>query len=108
MSDKVTDITITHNYAQFVREHWPMHGLTCAVLGLTGEAGEVADVLKKHHWHKIPTTTNKYVDELGDVLFYVFAVAEELMIPIEDVIKANIDKISKRYPDGFKHGGGIR
>ena len=101
-------MSILHDYNQFVREHWPTHGLTCAILGLTGEAGEVADVLKKHHYHKVPTDTGKYVDELGDVLFYVFAVAHELMIPVEDVIAANVAKISKRYPNGFVAGGGIR
>lgn len=95
-------------YEQFVRNHWPNHGLDCAVLGLTGEAGEVADTLKKDRYHKVYTTVGDYVAELGDVLFYVFATAHELMIPIEDVITANMIKINKRYPDGFVQGGGIR
>lgn len=108
MASEVIDRTITHDYAKFVREHWPNHGLTCSILGLTGEAGEVADLHKKHYWHKVPTTIDKYVDELGDVLFYCFAMAEELMIPIEDVIAVNVAKISKRYPNGFVTGGGVR
>jgi NTP pyrophosphatase (non-canonical NTP hydrolase) len=102
------DSNILKDYTKFVREHWPGHGLTCAILGLTGEAGEVADVLKKDRYHKVPTTLGNYVDELGDVLFYVVAVAEELSISIKDVIAANVAKISRRYPGGFVPGGGIR
>lgn len=95
-------------YKERVKFYWANQGLTCAVLGLTGEAGEVADLHKKHMWHRVPTTTENYALEIGDVLFYVLAAANELMIPIETIMQMNVDKLAKRYPGGFVQGGGVR
>ena len=70
-------------------------------LGLCGEAGEVAELLKKHLYHGHPLDREKLRNELGDVLWYVATLASDLGIPLSDVASANVDKLRKRYPDGF-------
>lgn len=71
------------------------------VLGLGGEAGEVIDLVKKHIGHGHALDRDKLRTELGDVLWYVSAIAGALGFTLEEVAQANIDKLKKRYPDGF-------
>lgn len=75
--------------------------LMVTALGLAGEAGEVADLVKKHvgHGHELDTT--KVIDEIGDVLWYVSEMASALGCPLEDVALINEKKLRKRYPKGF-------
>lgn len=75
--------------------------LTNYCLGIAGEAGEVADEIKKAVYHGHVLTPDKIKDELGDVLFYVAAVATALRINLEDIAVGNIEKLQRRYPDGF-------
>ena len=71
------------------------------VMGLNGEAGECIDIVKKHLFQGHPLDTDKLVDELGDVLWYVAITADGIGVPFEDIMQHNIDKLRKRYPDGF-------
>lgn len=68
-------------------------------LGLTGEAGEVADLVKKETTHGHARDTTKIKAELGDVLWYLAALAHEYGLTLEDVAAANIAKLKARYPD---------
>lgn len=70
-------------------------------LGLTGEAGEVAEQVKKHLFHGTPMDREAVVKELGDVLWYVAAMASALEIPLAEVGERNIAKLRRRYPEGF-------
>lgn len=70
-------------------------------LGLAGEAGEAADLIKKHVFHAHGLDKDKLVKELGDVLWYIANVAETLGVQLEDVMQKNVTKLLKRYPDGF-------
>ena len=70
-------------------------------LGLTGEAGEVADIIKKHIFHGHAIDMDDLVKELGDVLWYVSQLADVLEVDLSEVASQNIDKLKKRYPDGF-------
>lgn len=79
-----------------------------AVLGIAGEAGEFADLIKKQEFHGIPADRDKVLKELGDVLYYVTAAAIEHGFSLEQVAEANNKKLAARYPGGFKLGGGIR
>ena len=74
-----------------------------AALGLAGEAGEVADLLKKHLGHGHPLDVDQLRTELGDVLWYIAALCTLYNITLDSVAAANIDKLRKRYPDGFSH-----
>lgn len=75
--------------------------LATFALGVAGEAGEVADLIKKHLGHGHPLDVQKLKLELGDVLWYVAALAALHEIPLSEVAEANIEKLTKRYPDGF-------
>lgn len=71
------------------------------VMGLNGEAGECIDIVKKHLFQGHPLDTDKLIDELGDVLWYVAITAAAIGCELNDVMQHNIDKLRKRYPDGF-------
>lgn len=78
-------------------------------LGLTGEAGEVAEDVKK--WLRGDRELNKedLILELGDVLFYIAALADDLGYTLEDVAQANVNKLeSRRRRDLIKGDGSKR
>lgn len=75
--------------------------LANAALGLTGEAGEVAEVIKKHLFHATPLDQETLAKELGDCLWYIGAFATVLGLSLDDIAQRNIDKLRKRYPEGF-------
>jgi NTP pyrophosphatase (non-canonical NTP hydrolase) len=70
-------------------------------LGLAGEAGEVVDLLKKHIGHGHALDVGLLSKELGDVLWYVAALATQHNIDLGDVAEWNIAKLRRRYPEGF-------
>lgn len=79
-------------------------GLAMGALGLTGEAGEVADLVKKviYHGHLLDDEMRaRLVSELGDVLWYVAHVALMLDVRLSEVASVNVEKLHKRYPEGF-------
>ncbi len=75
--------------------------LANAALGLTGEAGETAELIKKHLFHATPLDRDAMVKELGDCLWYISAFATVLEIPMAEIADRNIEKLRKRYPEGF-------
>lgn len=70
-------------------------------LGVAGEAGEVADLIKKAIFHRHGLDRAKLVKELGDVTWYVAAICTHTGIALGEVFSANIAKSLERYPDGF-------
>ena len=82
--------------------------LANAALGLAGEAGEVADTLKKHLFHGRPLDRDAVVKELGDCLWYVAAMATAIGVSLDAVGTANIEKLCRRYPDGFSPEASLR
>ena len=72
------------------------------VMGLCGESGEVIDLVKKHLAQGHELNREKLAKELGDVAWYLAEAATALDISLEDIFKANIDKLKMRYPDGFE------
>lgn len=71
------------------------------VLGMCGESGEIADMLKKHIHQGHPLDTDKICRELGDVLWYIALGCTVLDKTLEEIMQMNIDKLKARYPDGF-------
>ena len=72
-------------------------------MGLAGESGEVCDYLKKVAFHDHDLDKEKLADELGDVLWYIANLAEAAGLSLADIAVGNIEKLRKRYPDGFDH-----
>lgn len=76
--------------------------LTNGVLGLCGEAGEVSDIVKKYLYQGHPLDGVALIEELGDVCWYLAEVCQALHVSLDYVMEANIEKLRKRYPDGFE------
>ena len=70
-------------------------------MGLCGESGECIDLLKKHMYQGHDLDAVKLLDECSDVLWYVAELATGLGVTLETIAQHNIDKLRKRYPDGF-------
>lgn len=71
--------------------------LVNAALGLSGESGEVADLVKKHLFQGHDLDTNEIIKEAGDCLWYVSLAAKACGVTLEELAKRNIDKLAKRY-----------
>lgn len=85
-------------------------GFMTKALGLTGEAGEVAEDIKKILRDKDGKITDEDREilayELGDVMWYVAVVADYLGITMEEVVEKNIEKLQSRKERGVLHGAG--
>lgn len=75
--------------------------LTNGVLGLSGESGECADLVKKHLFQGHELDAEKLANELGDVAWYLALASYAIGYSLEAVLQMNVDKLRKRYPDGF-------
>ncbi len=75
--------------------------LIIAALGLAGEAGEFANMVKKltAHGHNIPA--DKLAEELGDIMWYVAEAATALERSLGEIAHNNVNKLRERYPEGF-------
>ena len=78
-----------------------LDNLEYPTLGLTGEAGEVANIVKKIQRDNGGEINDeiraKLQDELGDVLWYISACADELGITLEQIAEYNVGKLAKRH-----------
>ena len=74
--------------------------LVYGALKLSGEAGEVAELVGKY-FGQGHTLNPEVIDELGDVLWYVAHLADTLGVSLDYVASQNIKKLQDRYPDGF-------
>lgn len=70
-------------------------------LGLTGEAGEVADYIKKVLFHSHQLSKEKLAEELGDVLWYLTYLTNISGYSLSEIAELNIEKLEKRYPEGW-------
>ncbi len=82
-------------------------GLAILGLGIAGEAGEVADLIKKHLGHGHELNKLKLTKEPGDVLWYVAMIAITQGISLDEVGDTNILKLLVRYPDKFSHEASV-
>lgn len=84
-----------------------MEGLAYVTLGLNGEAGEVAELVKK--WmrgDRDPDFLKKCEKELGDVCWYVAMACFELDLDLSGVMEKNIEKLRSRKVRGMLQGNG--
>lgn len=74
--------------------------IVTAGLGLSGEAGEFADHVKKDVFHKKPMDRDAAVQELGDVFWYLAFASRAIGSNLQEVMEENVAKLSARYKDG--------
>ena len=88
----------------------PGHNPIYPTLGLCGEAGEVADKVKKVLRDRGGSFSPEVIEalrlELGDVLWYVAQLATELGLDLDDVAQANLDKLASRAARNVIGGDG--
>ena len=71
------------------------------VMGLCGESGEAIDIVKKWLAQGHELDKERLTKELGDICWYLAETATALGLSLEDIMAANIEKLRKRYPEGF-------
>lgn len=71
-------------------------------IGVAGEAGELIDAVKKHTIYRTPLDLENVIEELGDLEFYMEGLRQGLSLSREQILDANIQKLSKRY-EGLKY-----
>lgn len=71
------------------------------VMGLCGESGEAIDIVKKWLAQGHELDRDALAKELGDIAWYLAETATALDLNLEDIFIANIEKLKKRYPEGF-------
>lgn len=72
-----------------------------SVMGLCGESGEAIDIVKKWLAQGHELDREHLAKELGDIAWYLAETAYALDLSLEDIFRANIQKLKKRYPEGF-------
>ena len=76
-------------------------GIFNACLGLSGEVGELNDMIKKWIFHEKPFDEEHAKKELGDVMWYVAMMCESFGWDLDEIMQMNVDKLKARYPKGF-------
>lgn len=96
--------------AVYPKEGEPGGGLSYVALGLAGEAGEIANKVKKIYRDDDgdvrPETVEELAGELGDVLWYLAMLADELGLNLRGIAKANVLKLRDRQARGTLGGSG--
>ena len=82
-------------------DDYDMGGVVEATMGLSGEVGELNDMIKKWIFHDSEMDITHAKKELGDIMWYVACMADSFGWELEEIMQMNIEKLRKRYPDGF-------
>lgn len=78
-----------------------------ASLGMCGESGEFIDIIKKHRYYNKELNKQDLIKELGDIRWYLEVACYALGVTMEEVQQMNVDKLRKRYPEGFTQAAAI-
>lgn len=105
MVNKEGGLTLSEYQQLAARTMKPRRGLTFDLsdylLGLGGEAGELQNAVKKMLFHGHDWDVAKIKEELGDIIWYVAAIATVIKVDIAEIAQKNIEKLQERYPEGF-------
>jgi NTP pyrophosphatase (non-canonical NTP hydrolase) len=75
-----------------------------AAAGLAEEAGEVLGLVRKRVFQQRESSVEQFTEELGDVLWCLAVTADALGISLDSLARANVEKLARRHPDGFRAG----
>ena len=93
----------THRIADLYYQNFPTERMLTAAVGLSAEAGEFTEIVKKILFQGKPVNDENLFHlkrELGDVMWYVMQACMGLGVDLDEVIEMNIDKLKSRYPGG--------
>ena len=104
-SDESKDAVAFMNRIQDLKEQkTEMHRLLTGAVGVCSEGGEFLEIVKKMRFQGKPwdeANIRHLKIELGDIMWYVAQCCMALDVPLEEITDMNIDKLSKRYPNGM-------
>lgn len=83
------------------------HRLHMAI-GISGEAGELLDAVKKATIYRKPLDIANIVEECGDLLFYIAGMLDSIGVDIESAMAANTSKLSIRYGKSYSDAAAIQ
>jgi len=89
--------------ASLQEQGFPTERLLTAAVGMSAEAGEFTEVVKKIVFQGKPVNEDTLFHmkrEIGDVMWYVSQACMGLGISLDEVMEMNVDKLKKRYPGG--------
>ncbi len=86
----------------------PTEEIMCWGLGVAGEAGDVAGCIKKVHSHRNETQKRGVRENIGDTLWYLAMVCNFYGWNLDEILNENVEKLKKRYPNGFTLEGAQR
>tara|TARA_R110000782_G_scaffold212264_1_gene300324 strand:+ start:198 stop:713 length:516 start_codon:yes stop_codon:yes gene_type:complete len=79
----------------------PFSDIVNGALGLAGEAGEVAELVKKHKYHGQDIDLDALAKEMGDVLWYLAEICNQSGLSLDAIASGNIAKLRERHPGKF-------
>jgi len=85
------------------RDNFPTERMLTAAVGMSAEAGEFTEIIKKIIFQGKPVNEENLFHlkrELGDIMWYVAQACIGLNISLDDVLSLNVEKLSARYPEG--------
>lgn len=85
----------------FVKPETTIERLVHAALGISGEAGEIVDTVKRTWIYGAELDRANLLEEAGDQLFYVTALLINAGFTLEEAMQHNVEKLAKRYPAGY-------
>ncbi|HEY6435469.1 MAG TPA: nucleoside triphosphate pyrophosphohydrolase family protein [Ignavibacteriaceae bacterium] len=97
----LSDRTCKHIEEQGIVILPEMYDLLHATLGISGEAGELLDAVKKSFIYSKPLDRINAREELGDLMWYIALACRTLDVTLEELMQENIDKLTKRYPEKY-------
>ena len=107
---KVSDLDMYQQVAKQTAIYPREQAIIYPTLGLTGEAGEVANKVKKiirDDGNKINEGLVQEISaEIGDCLWYISVLADDIGIKLSDIANANLEKLANRKKKGTIHGSG--
>ena len=100
-NDGESALRLVDKIAKSGHEDYDIGGIVMASLGLSGEVGELNDMIKKWVFHDSGMDITHAKKELGDILWYIACMAESFGWSLDEIMEMNIEKLKKRYPNGF-------
>ena len=103
-SDESTDfVALSDRLVELDRRGANIERLLTGAVGLSAEAGELMEIVKKLIFQGKPVNEETIFHmkrELGDVMWYIMQVLMALGVDLNEIVEMNVEKLAKRYPGG--------
>lgn len=95
-------VTESKNYGEIERvSQEKLVRLLHGGIGVATEGGEILDALKKHIFYGKPLDEVNLKEEVGDLLWYIAIICDELNTSFDEIMSTNIEKLRARYGGKF-------